>query len=87
MQKDKIKVEAEEVPHPLDVNYKLLKANLDHVKKGDKDYQIIEKYLKATEPSYQKLEIMDIWKVDREGEVCILNVMISPKNAATSFPP
>ena len=69
MQKDKVKVQAEEVPHPLDVEYKSLMAKLEHVKPSDDDYKVIKKYLDATQPTYQKLEIIDIWKVDRDGEV------------------
>lgn len=70
IQKDKkAKPTANEVPHPLDLNYQSLKAELVHVKKTDDDYKIIKKYLDSTQPSYQKLEILDIWRVDREGEV------------------
>ncbi len=57
------------MPHPLDVDYVSLKAKLEHVKTSENDYKIIEKNLKATMPSYQKLEIIDVWRVDREGEV------------------
>lgn len=72
LQKDKVKTEQpdiEEVPHEFDVNYSSLKAKLEHVKKEDSDYKIIENYLKQTEPSYRKLEIVDIWRVSRDGEV------------------
>ena len=58
-----------DVPHPLDVNYELLKTRLSHVGKGEEGYGIIDKYLKATEPVWRKLEIMDVWEVDRDGEV------------------
>ena len=58
-----------EVPHPLDVDYMSLKAKLEHVKTSDDDYKVINKYLNATMPSYQKLEIIDVWRVDRDDEV------------------
>ena len=59
----------EEVPHPLDVNYELLKAELQHVDKGKEKFAMIEKYLKATEPQWRRLQILDVWEVNREGEV------------------
>jgi len=58
----------EEVPHPLDVNYELLKAELQHVDKGKEQFAMIEKYLKATEPQWRRLQILDVWEVNRVGE-------------------
>ena len=70
MQKDKkAKVEAEEVPHPLDVDYKSLNTKLDHIDKSEHEYKVIQKYLASTGSSYQKLEIIDVWKIDRDYEV------------------
>lgn len=62
---------AGEVPHPLDVNYKLLKAKLQHLDKSQEQYAVIEKYLRVTEPHWRKLKILDVWEVDREGEVSV----------------
>ena len=59
------------MPHPLDLNYELLKADLVHIDKKEREYDVIEKYLRATEPTYRKLEIIDVWKVDRHGVVCV----------------
>ena len=59
----------EEVPHPLDVNYQSLKAELSHVDKKDEEFGVLEKYLRATEPQWRKLEILDVWKVDRDKAV------------------
>ena len=56
------------MPHPLDVSYSQLKAELSHVKKSDQEYKVIEKYLEATAPQWRKLSIVDVWRVDREGE-------------------
>ena len=47
------------MPHPLDVNYELLKAKLQHLDKSQEQYAVIEKYLRATEPHWRKL-----WKVN-----------------------
>ncbi len=71
LQKDKkVKVESQiEVPHPLDVNYTSLMTKLNHIGKSENEYKIINKYLTATRPSYQKLEIIDVWRVDRDKEV------------------
>ena len=66
-----------EVPHPLDTNYELLKAKLEHVKKTDNEYKLIEKYLNSTRPTYRNLQIIDVWRVDRAGEVMIcLSILI-----------
>ena len=59
------------MPHPLDLNYDLLKANLVHLDKKGEEYGFIEKYLRATESSWRKLELMDVWKVDRHGVVSL----------------
>ena len=60
---------AGEMPHPLDVNYESLKAKLTHIKKEEEEFSVIEKYLAATGPSWRHVEILDIFRVDREGEV------------------
>ena len=57
------------MPHPLDVNYELLKAKLQHLDKSQEQYAVIEKYLRATEPHWRKLKILDMWEVNREEEV------------------
>ena len=57
------------MPHPLDLNYELLKANLAVVERSSDEFKVIEKYLRATEPGYTKLQIIDVWKVDRHGVV------------------
>lgn len=58
-----------EVAHPLDTNYESLRADLTHLKKTDKEFTVLESYLSATQPQWRKLEILDVWKVDREGAV------------------
>ena len=60
---------AGEIPHPLDINYESLKAKLTHVKKEEEEYEIVQNYIKATGPSWINVELMDLFKVDREGEV------------------
>lgn len=79
MQKDKVQPAIGEVPHPLDANYDSLKAKLEHVQKTDPEYKVIDTYLKSTEPAYRKLEIIDVWRVDRTEEVrettCFDNIL------------
>jgi len=58
----------EEVDHPLDAQYKLLKSRLTYVKPGSKEYKYIDTYIKNTGPDYMKLEILDVFEVDRDGE-------------------
>ncbi|XP_026580993.1 poly [ADP-ribose] polymerase 3 isoform X2 [Pseudonaja textilis] len=57
-----------EVLHPLDKDYRLLKCELTLVDSSSEDYKLIETYVKKTSSPYQKLRIMNIWKVNREGE-------------------
>lgn len=72
MQKDKDKANEgkEEVPHPLDVDYSLLKAKLGLVSPKSKEYQVLEKYFMETKSNsgWRKLKLNHIWTVDREGE-------------------
>lgn len=51
------------------MNYELLKAKLQHLDESQKQYAVIQKYLRATEPQWRKLKILDVWEVNREGEV------------------
>ena len=37
--------------------------------KKDEEFGVLEKYLRATEPQWRKLEILDVWKVDRDKAV------------------
>ena len=57
------------MPHPLDVNYQGLKATLTHLKKEEEEYDIIQQYLAATGPTWHNVQILDVFRVDREGEV------------------
>lgn len=68
-EKDKVKVEEiEAVPHPLDQNYLLLKCNLSLMAKASKTYKVIQKYLDETGQSGRKLQLLNVWEVDREKE-------------------
>uniref|UniRef100_A0A674K6E1 Poly(ADP-ribose) polymerase family member 3 n=1 Tax=Terrapene triunguis TaxID=2587831 RepID=A0A674K6E1_9SAUR len=62
-------VKVEEVPHPLDKDYELLKCELTLVDPALEDYQVIQTYVEKTGSSYRKVKILNIWKVKREGEV------------------
>ncbi len=62
--KDKNK---EEVDHPLDVNYRAMNSTLEPVDEDSKEYKMIEKYMKNTMGG-RKLEILDVFTVDRKGE-------------------
>ena len=61
--------------HPLDVNYELLKAQLDHLDRTQPEFKTIERYLQSTQPVWRKLEIMDVWSVNREGEVRVAHIL------------
>ncbi|XP_063282700.1 protein mono-ADP-ribosyltransferase PARP3 [Pelobates fuscus] len=72
LQADKLKKEKEEkieeVPHPLDVDYQLLKCELDLVDPSSVEYQIIQTYINRTGSTYRQLKILNVWRVDRESE-------------------
>ena len=55
------------MPHPLDLNYELLKADLSVVDRSSEEYKIIEKNLRST--GYPHLHLIDVWRVDRNGVV------------------
>ncbi|KAM3914167.1 protein mono-ADP-ribosyltransferase PARP3 [Leptodactylus fuscus] len=72
LQADKAKQEQEaelaEVPHPLDVDYQLLKCQLSLLDPKSEEYKVIDTYVKCTGPNYCRLKILNVWSVDREAE-------------------
>ena len=60
------------MPHPLDLNYELLKTDLALLDKKSHEFGVIEKYLRSTEPHYRRLEVLDVWRVDRHNVVGVL---------------
>ncbi|KAJ1109515.1 hypothetical protein NDU88_006875 [Pleurodeles waltl] len=73
LQANKVKKEEEEmveqeVPHPLDEDYMLLKCDLSFVPPSSEEFKIIETYVDATGPTYRNLKILNIWKVNRDME-------------------
>ncbi|CAF0931863.1 unnamed protein product [Brachionus calyciflorus] len=57
----------EKQPHPVDVNYDLLKCKLELLDKDSQEFKIIQNYTNETQ-GYYKCGIIDVWKVDRENE-------------------
>lgn len=71
LQANKVKEEEvleQEVPHPLDEDYMLLKCELSLVPPSSKEFKIIKTYVDATGPTYRSLKILNIWKVNRDME-------------------
>ncbi|KAL8212335.1 UNVERIFIED_CONTAM: Poly [ADP-ribose] polymerase 3 [Gekko kuhli] len=62
------KMKVEEVPHPLDKDYELLKCELSLVDPSSEDYELIVTYVENTGGTYRKLKVLNVWKVNREGE-------------------
>lgn len=58
----------EEVPHPLDRNYQLLKCQLQLLDPEAPDYKVIHTYLKQTGNTHRCPTLQHVWKVNREGE-------------------
>nr|XP_020729878.1 poly [ADP-ribose] polymerase 3 [Odocoileus virginianus texanus]XP_020729879.1 poly [ADP-ribose] polymerase 3 [Odocoileus virginianus texanus]XP_020729880.1 poly [ADP-ribose] polymerase 3 [Odocoileus virginianus texanus]XP_020729881.1 poly [ADP-ribose] polymerase 3 [Odocoileus virginianus texanus]XP_020729882.1 poly [ADP-ribose] polymerase 3 [Odocoileus virginianus texanus] len=58
----------EEVPHPLDRDYQLLKCQLQLLDPEMPEYKVIHAYLKQTSNSCRPPALQHVWKVDREGE-------------------
>ena len=54
-------------PHPTDLNYDLLKCKLELVDKNSEEFKILNTYAHMTKGGYN-IEILNIWKVDRQGE-------------------
>ncbi len=70
---------SDEVPHPLDVSYRSLKNKLTPVAKGSDEWKWIETYTKNTE-GHRKVEILDAFRMDREGELERFNKNKTMKN-------
>ncbi|XP_038666754.1 protein mono-ADP-ribosyltransferase PARP3 [Scyliorhinus canicula] len=65
----KIKTEVfEEVPHPLDEDYNLLKCELSLLLSTSEEFKMIKKYVDATGGSYRPIKIINVWKLDRQAE-------------------
>ncbi|XP_043846197.1 protein mono-ADP-ribosyltransferase PARP3 [Dromiciops gliroides] len=60
------KTKVEEVPHPLDRDYELLKCQLQPLAADTDEYKLIETYQKNTGPPH--IRILHVWKINREGE-------------------
>ncbi|XP_065900945.1 protein mono-ADP-ribosyltransferase PARP3-like [Dysidea avara] len=58
----------EEIPHPLDNHYQMLQTKLAHIKPSESTHKIIDNYVKATESTWRKTQLIDVWEVDRSGE-------------------
>ncbi|XP_075430337.1 protein mono-ADP-ribosyltransferase PARP3 isoform X2 [Ascaphus truei] len=72
LQADKLKQEdiadLPDVPHPLDLDYQLLKCHLNLLDCKSEEHKVIETYVEHTGPTYQSLKILSVWRVDRENE-------------------
>ena len=70
MEKDEVKAgeDKELLPHPADENYKKLKANLEWVDPSSKEFAFIKTYMEQTSADYYKLKLIDVFRVDRNGE-------------------
>lgn len=58
----------EEVPHPLDRDYQLLRCQLQLLDSGESEYKAIQTYLEQTGNGYRCPDLQHVWKVNREGE-------------------
>ncbi|XP_054991926.1 protein mono-ADP-ribosyltransferase PARP3 [Sorex araneus] len=58
----------EEVPHPLDRNYQLLKCKLELLDSKAQEYKVIHTYLERTGSNHRCPSLQHVWKVNREGE-------------------
>jgi poly [ADP-ribose] polymerase len=55
------------LPNPADVNYKKLKADLEWIDPGTREFQVIKTYMEHT-GGYYKLKLVDAFRLDRHGE-------------------
>ncbi|KAK2507238.1 hypothetical protein MC885_002311 [Smutsia gigantea] len=59
---------AEEVLHPLDRDYQLLKCQLQRLGPEEPEYKVIQTYLEQTGNKYRQPALQHVWKVNRDGE-------------------
>ena len=65
---EKKEAEDDEVlPHPIDQHYDSLHCKLSLVDRGSEEFKVVQQYLTATQED-RKMQLQEIWKVDREGE-------------------
>jgi len=60
--------ESDLLPNPADDNYKKVKAHLEYVDPGSKEFKFIETYTDRTSGGYLKVKLVDAFRVDRHGE-------------------
>jgi len=60
--------DSDEDKNPIDQKYEQLNAELDLLKPSSKEYKVCSKYLDATKSPYRPVKILNMWKVNREGE-------------------
>lgn len=61
--------EVEDVPHPLDRAYRLLKCQLQLLDQEEPEYKMIQTYLGETGRYYERFGLDHVWKVNRDGEM------------------
>ncbi|XP_036733919.2 protein mono-ADP-ribosyltransferase PARP3 isoform X2 [Manis pentadactyla] len=59
---------AEEILHPLDRDYQLLKCQLQRLGPEEPEYKVIQTYLEQTGNKYRQPALQHVWKVNRDGE-------------------
>lgn len=68
-EKEKVASESAKQPHPLDVNYNLLKCELKLLDPKSKEYKTLDTYTKETGKGWRGApKIKHIWSMRREGE-------------------
>jgi 3-deoxy-D-manno-octulosonic acid (KDO) 8-phosphate synthase len=51
------------------VQYESLKAGLELLDSSSHEFQVIDKYMKSTEPQWRKLKLQHVWRVHRDKVV------------------
>ena len=68
MQKSTTKSRTKLQPNPADTNYKKLKSKLEWVDPSNKEWELVNTYMQNTAATYYKLKLVDLFRVDRDGE-------------------
>jgi len=63
----KQKGEGDDVESPIDINYKKLKCEISPLEKKGKEWDLVKEYVSNQQGMYS-LELIDAYKIDREGE-------------------
>jgi poly [ADP-ribose] polymerase len=61
------------LPNPLDTNFLNLKIKMNYLDAASDEYKMIDQYIQAGKSHYNNLQMVDCFKIEREGEATVFN--------------